>query len=360
MFKKGIRLEDLDFSFTQGEYTTKWTLCIGAGTSTPIFPSWDKLINILIEKFSGKVVNDKIAESLKSHSNYDTLIQASQLISELDNYDFTEILREMLYTYPQKILTEKSDYTLFLKALKIDAPTEGIDNHIWEKLSANLLHKIECSALLIAEQIVMSIKENKAPHAILTFNAESLLYMFCNYFCTTLMDSNPGGPGRKKWFDFITMSISNENASRIPYIFCHGYLPPLGEIFGKKRLTSSNTLVFSENSYLDMANHSFSWQSNTFLRFATSTRLVFIGVSLTDPNMRRWLSWVQMNRLREVSENNPDNNKIPAQHFWINKHPGDEDLADWVEASVANLGVRILWIKDWLDVGSALKLLIGI
>lgn len=75
--------------------------------------------------------------------------------------------------------------------------------------------------------------------------------------------------------------------------------------------------------------------------------------------MRRWLSWTHANRLDEMRQNGLDI-KDSTQHYWIRTIPKDKNTMPWVEAAVSHLGVRIVWIDDWSQVGLALKKMLGI
>jgi hypothetical protein len=132
----------------------------------------------------------------------------------------------------------------------------------------------------------------------------------------------------------------------------------------KKRsplLTASDKLVFSESSYLNLANTNFSWQSTEFISYCLNHTIIFIGVSLTDPNMRRWLSWIQKLKETEVLENNILPKEVLKQsysHYWINKKPDNIEEIEWIEACVKHLGIKIIWLDKWEDLHQTLKLMI--
>ena len=162
-------------------------------------------------------------------------------------------------------------------------------NHFLE-FSQN--HAQTTTAFQIAEIINDSLATNAEPSAILSFNAEPLLLSLLNalqWNRANKLNSTFTKGQLKVNFDRITRSISTRSVNRIPYIFCHGLLP-LPDVKSKDVNFSSDKLVFSENEYLQLANNSFSWQSSMFVDIASTRKMVFIGVSLTDPNMRRWLS----------------------------------------------------------------------
>ena len=162
----------------------------------------------------------------------------------------------------------------------------------------------------------------------------------------------------KSVLDFINRSISYHNKRRIRYIFNHGVLAVPG---GEKDSYASATdkLVFREGEYLNLANNAFSWQSSEFMSIASVRPIVFVGVSLSDANMRRWLTWIQTNRANEIQMTN-GTPRTSTRHFWITKKPLSLELTTWIEACVCRLGVRIVWIDKWEDIGLTLAKMLGI
>ena len=90
-----------------------------------------------------------------------------------------------------------------------------------------------------------------------------------------------------------------------------------------------------------------------------SQRVIFVGVSLTDPNMRKWLSWIHQNRLAEYNELGVTV-KDSTQHYWIKTLPKTKEEEIWFESVVAHLGVRIIWINNWDEAGTALLKMLGL
>ena len=190
----------------------------------------------------------------------------------------------------------------------------------------------------MASLIASILDSDLAPSSILSFNAEPLLFALINANHAVLKWGPPPKQGPTDVLDLVTSSISYRKKTRVPYIFCHGLLnvpnSPRSQFFGDK-------LVFSETSYLQLANTSFSWQSSAFIDIAMSQSIVFIGVSLSDPNMRRWLSWLHANRINEITEYGTMPSDA-AIHYWINLDPQSLPEKRWIESSVAHLGVRLV------------------
>lgn len=202
------------------------------------------------------------------------------------------------------------------------------------------------TALTVAARLAPLFKGPAAPSAILSFNAEPLFAALINANVATGRGMEGGDV-----LDLIVHATSNRKAGRVPYVFCHGLLPVPGTPV--QVLSSVDKLVFSEAAYLALANSSFSWQSASFLRAAGENTIVFIGVSLTDPNMRRWLSWVHATRVAELTEAG-DLAPTSTVHYWIKKAPGDAATKRWIESAVAHLGIRIIWVDQYADIAQTL------
>ena len=203
----------------------------------------------------------------------------------------------------------------------------------------------------------------RAPRGVLSFNAEPLLLALTNALKVEEFHAK-GAPlptvgDRAQLFDFVTRSISRKRTGRIPYVFIHGLLPVPDPSGAGHRADASDKLVFSEASYLQLANTSFSWQSAVFLDAASSGHLVFLGVSLSDPNMRRWLAWAHENRCRELEAYGPHDGDSTS-HYWLHKKPTDDSGRRWIESLVAHLGVRLIWLEDWSQVADAMRHLLAL
>nr|AWM11126.1 molecular chaperone Tir [Bradyrhizobium symbiodeficiens] len=134
------------------------------------------------------------------------------------------------------------------------------------------------------------------------------------------------------------------DGNEIPIYHVHGYLPRYGEI-------PKTELVFSEDAYHSQFIEAFSWSNLIQLTKLTQNTCLFLGISLTDPNMRRLLdvAW----------RKNPD--KVMS-HFIIKKspeHPKDSSLervSKLLEEQDANaLGLNILWVDSFDDIPGLLS-----
>lgn len=137
----------------------------------------------------------------------------------------------------------------------------------------------------------------------------------------------------------------HHGSHELPIYHVHGYLPRVG------RIPASMELVFSEDAYHNQFIDPFSWSNLIQLNKLTQNTCLFIGISLTDPNMRRLLdvAW----------RKNPDKER---SHYIVKRLPrsSKEDVLDEVskllEEQDANaLGLNVVWIDEYADLPSVLN-----
>lgn len=142
----------------------------------------------------------------------------------------------------------------------------------------------------------------------------------------------------------------------IPIYHPHGFLPR------SKTLTSKNQIVFSEDAYHSQFIDAFSWGNLVQLNHLNNSICIFIGISLTDPNMRRLLD-VSMRK----------NGKAEKNHYIIKKryhidelYPEHEHirlkdkkiipiLESIEEQDANNLGFNVIWINDFKEIPNILN-----
>ena len=65
-----------------------------------------------------------------------------------------------------------------------------------------------------------------------------------------------------------------------------------------------------------------------------------------------------MNRIQELRDRNAYRG-FSTSHYWINVLPASSHERLWIESSVAHLGIRLVWINNWNEVGQALNSMLG-
>jgi hypothetical protein len=335
--------------------STGWALCVGAGISRGAFPDWAALVQSLIAQDS-KVANaGELLTDLNKSFSLDALIQAAKKVLGYDDAQFGLMLRDRLY---ERLKGDAGNrWKVVVKALTAASPAQMTRGE-WRAFRIFIKQKYpRLSALRLAESIVKVARTPKEPSAIISFNAEPLLYALIHALHVKAHSREEAELKELRLLDRVTRGISSRQRGRIPYVFCHGLMPLDGGLKLFAELASPEKLVFSEGEYLQLANSSFSWQSSLFLGTAVLRSMVFVGLSFSDPNLRRWLAWIQANRAQEIRLRNKDIKE--SRHYWICSDPQDSVKRTWTEASVSHLGVQIVWIDSWDNVGKYLNRMLG-
>lgn len=339
MAKEGLTYDKMNTSLViSGK---PWSLCIGAGCSWPIFPSWYDLAASLAKRF-GATDNDCIL--LKKKFSPDVIIQSAFEKSKLSSKDFAVLLGNELYEKFFEGLSIKEKKEL-ARCVSEQTPINSLD---WGALIDRVTSCGYSTSNELAKIVTESFFNNAGPEAILSFNAELLLCSLINAHAHVDLGKH------LKFMDYVTEPITSRYRDRLQYIFCHGVVQvPFSPIAAQRRFNVYDKLVFSENEYLQLANSSFAWQSNSFFNILTTNTVFFVGLSFTDPNIRRWLSWIHACKMESLEKMGK---KVDStSHYWIEKTPDNAALKKWYESSVAHLGIRIIWIEEWEELPRVLR-----
>ena len=125
----------------------------------------------------------------------------------------------------------------------------------------------------------------------------------------------------------------------IPIYHVHGFLP---EVKAKSYIqsTHSKSIFLTEENYNDLYNKPYSWQISSQLSFFRENQCLFVGCSLSDPNIRRLLETTR---------------ETPRKHFAI-LVKDKMDTHDLLVASnhFARLNIEIIWANDFPDISKIL------
>lgn len=351
MAKSGLEFKSIQPVLCDGG---EWSLCIGAGTSQPLLPDWYTLVERMINHYCDSKDRISIDVYKKLGFSADAMIQAVRNHIGGTDEEFTKKLSEEVY-FPIKSRVNNKEWKAFSK-IHESVGYLGITKNDWilfEDVKSRLLDNT--SANLLAEPIIQAVYKDQGPKSILTFNGEAIFLALLKYYYYSM--SGKKGSLKSK-FDRIVNGINRLHSSSIPYVHCHGMLPIDG-IKPKVGYKADTKLIFTEERYLKIANSPMSWQALQFIENCMNSKMVFVGVSLTDANMRRWLGWIHKNKMDEFAENSFDC-KDSTEHFWIRKKPGTDLEKIWIEESVSHLGVRLIWIDDYNQTGEVLKKMLAL
>ena len=334
-----------------------WVLCVGAGISNTIFPCWNELAANLLTLTQQTYPTDQVTAFIQSFGPEALMQAVANLLSREESEDIPQHLSATLYN---NIRTKAGDkWITIAKALTSSKPS-NLTRHEWTEFERFVSSFTKSSAPFIAKAVAEVADTDRRPEAIISFNAEPLLYSLINCYYA-LLHPNVIKQSNVKILDRLSHDLASRTKGRIPYYYVHGILPVPD---GQPQFNNSialDKLVFTESQYLQLSRSAYSWQSATFLGACIHHRCVFVGVSFSDPNLRRWLAWEHDGRTLQRR-----NKRLPtkrASHFWLKKRPNPrgKDLSPrqiLIEKSVEHLGVGVVWIDDWDEVGDRLRLML--
>lgn len=284
------------------------TLFLGAGVSFDSgVPLWEDLINKLLAKmiasrFKGTEMQPeelrKIIDIAYKNQENSSITQMRYIRSAFDKITYNKLVHDALYSNNPKINTS------LLRAISsICAPSR---NHL-------------------------------GVQGIVTYNFDDLIE-------------------RRLRKDKISVnSIYDEDGctdtNALSIFHVHGYLP---QFFDED---NSHELIFSEEDYHRVYRDAYCWSNLVQLNYLREKSCLFIGCSLSDPNLRRLL---------DVASRN---NEKP-RHFALLKRPQiektdelskhDIEIYRKIDMSIKEkcfsmMGINIIWIDDFKEISEILK-----
>jgi hypothetical protein len=160
----------------------------------------------------------------------------------------------------------------------------------------------------------------------------------------------------------------NPDRGELPIYHVHGFLPLEGE------LSEKNRVAFGENIYHHQYNEIYSWRNIVQINKFRDYSCLFVGISLTDPNLRRLLDIARLQKgtpedyhhiFRKRYDKEDIVNRIgmlAAEDWWkdlpeeITKAP--EAISDelvkiverYEEEDALSFGVRTIWVDNFDEI----------
>lgn len=298
--QKKMKSYERDFRFLSTSLKNgRLTLVCGAGTSIQAgIPSWNDLLLGLLESMLKKTFDNHnllfgsgCANEFSTRNRYSALIIGKFLKNNLGD-DFIPELRHALYS-----ATSKSSKMI-----------EAITN------------------------LSRPQRDTKTLDSIITFNFDSVIE---ESLCINNIK-----------FKAIFDEGMNFNPEELPIFHVHGYLPREGDNF------KDSNIVFSEDAYHSQFIDSFSWSNLIQLNKLSQNTCLFIGLSLTDPNLRRLLD--------VAKRKNPEKFQ---NHYIIKKKPCKVTVDDRVgeltifleEQDANELGLNVIWVESFDEIPDILN-----
>jgi hypothetical protein len=294
----------------------KLVLVLGAGISLEFgIPTWDSLLQKLMVH---TIEKDNEVSNLLSNL-FNKIFTPNPLIAgrylqdyfEKNNSSFENMVRDVLYK-------------------KVDKDTKS-----------NLLEEI----------VRLCVAPGKSPNldSIITYNFDDILEYKLE---KTEMDIP------YKSIYGIGMDVRNDE---LPIYHVHGFLPQ------NKKLDKLNAITFGESNYHQQYSDIYSWNNIVQINKFRENTCVFIGSSLTDPNIRRLL---------DIALKQKGNNR--KHHYIFKKKINKSSLIDEIETEdsskkeetldlllkiyerfeendSSSFGVKTIWVDEWDEIPETLK-----
>ncbi len=130
--------------------------------------------------------------------------------------------------------------------------------------------------------------------------------------------------------------VTKDSVSDIYHV--HGLLPYKKN--GERKFTDS--LIFNESDYYYLYNNPYSWNIAKQLHDFKFNTCLFIGISLTDPDMKRILSLAK--------------NYLKFNFIFLKKEKGySEQVYKYITLYFFTFDLLILWIDEYEEIGEVLK-----
>ncbi|GEQ73215.1 hypothetical protein CTTA_0220 [Comamonas testosteroni] len=314
-------IEEISKKYHSGHFS----LFLGAGVSSSAgLPDWDTLLNSLFVSMliTAETERDKIKEK--------TLRSIVDRLREIDGPSSIALAR-----YLRKGITGSSAQEKFNEELTrtlYELRNTGVD------VSSSLIREI--ANLCVPSRLGAKVK------SVITYNFDDLFER----------ELKSKGLHHKSIYEEMDLPSSEE----LPVYHVHGFLPE-----NRKEYPSidRSTLVFSEEGYHKIYNESYHWSNLIQLNNLKENSCLMIGLSLTDPNLRRLLEIARKSTenakhfafMRRVDENkfiegSEDlvNGQKEVKKFLINHHALNEQV-------MQELGVNIIWFEDFDDIPEIIK-----
>ena len=326
----------------------RWTLCLGAGISRGIAPTWVDLAKAVVSKVFGATFDSDTFSKLVQESgrSLDAWIQAAAneyVLRGNKLEEFKDVIESHLYSQIReraKGLGLEKYLTKVLNFPKSEPKERVIE--VCEFIESSLEN---CSLIGIANFLIDAAKSGQKPQAVLTFNADTFLETLIDLLLCRDYYKGPGPHGHPKYY-FVSVKRPGSSAgNKIPIFRCHGSIAPLYDP-NKKPYDSRDRLVFLEQEYLAVSSGPVAWAETVFLFHAQSTKLAFVGMSMSDSNIRRWMSTINNEKAKDMLVYGATK-RINPEHIWITQRPARDVDQRLFLVSQQHLGIRPAWVKNW-------------
>lgn len=320
-------VENLKSCYKKGQFS----LILGAGVSSSAgMPDWNTLLNSLFVTYLTQEFDDDVAMGDKD---------IGDLVSRLNSIDEPSAL--MAARYLRKGLSKR----------------DGEAKEFIEAVTKNL-YKLRNNKFPIDSELIKSIASMCLPRrtgakvkSVVTYNFDDLL--------ERQLSNNA----------ILHRCIYTDNESydpdELPVYHVHGFLPEDRKAYDG---LDNSTLVFSEEGYHQIYSDSYHWSNLVQLNSFRENNCLMVGLSMTDPNLRRLLDISSKNI--ERSKHFAFMKRLSSSEFCYETKNGKKskviqntDAADKFlerhhtlnEELMKELGVTIIWYETYDDIPKIIR-----
>jgi hypothetical protein len=191
-------------------------------------------------------------------------------------------------------------------------------------------------------------KPNLKIRAVLNFNLDFLLQTYTR------------ARFKKRVLRTVERASASASGSLINAYHPHGYLLRGLERNARDPSKESDRVVLTEHQYYDVVAASNSFANYTILFLLRTYNFLFVGLSMTDPNLRRTLHLSRAERMRQLkAERKSDTyaEEHSRRHWAVMKRDNDATIDQAIGAMLHDLGVEPLWLENWSELPPLLEAL---
>ncbi|MDT8719038.1 SIR2 family protein [Clostridium sp. 19966] len=312
---------------------------------------WRKRNEIYIEGLKKKYYDDNLVMFLGAGTSKDAEIPTwNELIFELIVSLISENSKHNFTNEEKKFIVSK------IKNMNLDSPLlearyveKGLRDGFIDKLTELLYKRCINTSNILEEitQLCIPIRGGIGIRAVVTYNFDDLLEYNLNSLGITHRS-------------IYTEEVPLKHELGVYHV--HGFLP---RDRNRYKDLSKWLLVFSEAGYHSLILDPYNWANIVQLNYLRENTCLFIGMSMTDPNLRRLLDIAAVRRqendnlckhyailkkeefkVDKLIDSNIDENKIKVF---------EKANRNIMELSFKELGINIIWIEDFKEIPGILK-----
>lgn len=344
--------------------SSAWTLCIGAGISRGIVPTWNELTRRVINAVFGSNYTLKEFDNIVAETGWglDGWIQAAANEHQRKGKDlegFHDLLEDALYGDLRQNARNEDLETEVVVAL--NDPRRISKESVFRVCEFFEKNYSTTSLISIAKSLIRAMDTpEKLPTSIITFNADTLLHTMIELFQRRAHYKKPEPHSHPEYyFKTVLRSMGGIPREKIPILHCHGAIKPKVPRSGPNQFDSRDKLVFLEESYLQVATSASTWPETIFMFHAHTSKMCFAGLSMTDANIRRWMATANQIEKSDLEIVANVKNTTP-KHLWVTTKSPDSTIDEIKQVALAHLGIRPAWIDSWGDLEMSLNNLLGV